>query len=508
MGRPVEVGTGAKGPPDDELYKRRIVRLFAVLLAYGVGALAFDLLRASELEWAAHQVHWPRFMALAVVLPITAAGASGMLGARSLRWVEPFVYLLVIAEVSAETVLSRAPLFEVDELAAVILFLRACFIPSTVRAHTLVGLLVTAAVAVSAWVHLDVNGGPLTPLLAHADGQEHFAFQTANVVISMLMYVAITAYVTHSIDALRERARGAAHLGQYVLEEKIGEGAMGEVWRAEHALLQRPTAIKLIRGNVGEVAAARFEREVRAASRLRHGNIVAVYDFGRADRDRVFYAMELLEGLTLQALVDRHGPMPAARALRFLDQLLGALDEAHRLGVVHRDVKPANVMVTRNGSDRDYLKLLDFGLVHLRRRKDDMARRLTSTGAITGTPLYMPPEIITGEGEPDGRTDLYSLGAVAYFLLTGQAPFEGTSATHVLLAHVQTTPTPPSARSEMPIGGDVDSLVLRALGKKPEERFSTAAEMRAALRACDCYGEWTDEKAAEWWSVHGSTRAA
>lgn len=490
---------------DDELYLGRVVRLFAVLLAYGAFALAVDLLRGPELAWAAHQAHWPRFMALAVVLPITAAGAARLISARAMRWIEPALYALIIAEVGAETIFSRAPLFEIDQLALIILFLRACFVPSSTIRHIAIGSMITAGVAIAAWLHLDLNGGPLTPLLASADGQEHPVFQTVNVTLAMLVYVGITSYVTHSIHSLRERARGAESMGQYVLEEKIGEGAMGEVWRARHALLQRPTAIKLIRGDVGEVAAARFDREVRSASQLRHTHVVAIYDFGRADSGRVFYAMELLDGMTLQQMVDRHGPMPAARAFAFVEQILGALDEAHRSGVIHRDVKPANVMITRNGSDYDFAKLLDFGLVHLKRAKHE--RKLTSTGTIAGTPLYMAPEIITGEGEPDGRTDLYSLGAALYFLLTGQPPFAGDSATKILLAHVQTEPTKPSERSEFPIDAEVDALVLRALEKDPADRFRNAAEMRTAVRACSCFGAWTEEMAKDWWSTHAPEKS-
>jgi eukaryotic-like serine/threonine-protein kinase len=259
--------------------------------------------------------------------------------------------------------------------------------------------------------------------------------------------------------------------------------------------------VKVIRGGVSPELLARFEREVRAAAQLTHANSVAIYDFGIADGGRVFYAMELLDGLTLEEMVERCGPMPAERVVHLLVQLLGALEEAHLLGIVHRDVKPANVMVIKNGTEHDFAKLLDYGLVHLQRRSEQNLA-LTAKGALAGTPLYMSPEMITGDEEIDGRTDLYALGAMAYYLLTGAPPFDGSNPTQVMLAHVTKRAAPPSERSELPVPSDLEAVVLRALEKRREARFQSASEMRAALRSCACSDQWSEERAAEWWRLN------
>jgi serine/threonine-protein kinase len=479
---------------DSALYARRMVQLYTVLVVYGAIALVVD--GVQNTTW----VHWPRLVALAGLIPVTFAAARGWLPTVVLRASEAVVYLVVVAETTAENVLSHAPAFGVAEPATVVLFLRACFIPSRAREQAIHAALLAAAVTLGAYTYLRVTGNDLNPFLA---GKSH-AVQLANVVVGGIVFGGITTYAAHTIGQLRTEVHDAQRMGQYVLESRIGAGGMGEVWRAQHALLQRPTAVKVIRGNVSAELVARFEREVRAAAQLTHANSVAIYDFGVADGGRVFYAMELLDGLTLEQMVEKGGPMPASRVVHLLSQLLGALEEAHLLGIVHRDVKPANVMVIKNGTEHDFAKLLDYGLVHLiRRGSDNLA--LTAKGERTGTPLYMAPEMITKDEQIDGRSDLYALGAAAYYLLTGVAPFEGQNATQVLLAHVTQRPLPPSQRSELGIPADVEAVILRALEKRPEKRFANAAEMRAALRKCACAGRWTEEMAAEWWRINAPT---
>lgn len=487
------------GAQDDALYRQRIVRLYAVIIAYGLLVLAVDLAQAPYLRWGG-RVYWPRLAALAVLGPLTLAGWKGWISVRLLRASEPLVYVTVLAEVTAELILSRSPLFLTDHPATVLLFLRACYIPSRARDQLIQGGVITAAVTASAYAYMRFVGRDLTPIFAGmAPGNA--LLQVGDVGVGAGALTGITAYMTASIDALRHEARDARRLGQYTLEEVIGQGGMGQVWRARHALLQRPTAVKVIRGDISPVIAARFEREVNAAAGLTHASSVAIYDFGVSEEGRFFYAMELLSGLTLEEMVERDGPMPAARMALLLVGVLGALDEAHALGLVHRDVKPANIMVTRNGTEHDFPKLLDYGLVHLKSRTPD-PRALTRDGSITGTPLYMAPELITGEPEPDGRTDLYALGAVGYFLLTGEAPFTGPNATQVMLSHVNKRPVPPSQRSELEVPADVEAVLMKALEKQPDARFATAGEMRDALQACACYGTWTEAKANAWWQTH------
>jgi serine/threonine-protein kinase len=310
---------------------------------------------------------------------------------------------------------------------------------------------------------------------------------------------AIAVYGAHRIEVLRQEVVAARRLGPYQLKKRLGAGGMGEVYLAEHVLLKRPCAVKLIRperaGNPAELQ--RFEREVRATSALTHPNTVQVFDYGHADDGTFYYAMEYLPGINLDELVVKHGPLPPARAIHLLRQLCGALAEAHAAGLIHRDIKPGNVIVGERGGRHDVVKLLDFGLVRSQSGGPDETR-LTQEGAIAGTPAFMSPEQAGGQPDLNGRSDIYSLGALAYFLLAGQAPFAGRSMIHVLLAHISEPPKPltdhcPDAPA------DLQAVVLRCLAKKPSERFSDVQSMEQALTACAAAGAWTEAEAAAWW---------
>jgi eukaryotic-like serine/threonine-protein kinase len=281
-------------------------------------------------------------------------------------------------------------------------------------------------------------------------------------------------------------------LGAYVLDRKIGEGGMGVVYKAIHTLLGRPAAIKLLAPErSGEVDLLRFEREVRLTSQLTHPNTIAVYDFGRTNDGSFYYAMEYVDGLDLQTLVERHGPQDPARVAHLLAQLAGALAEAHAAGLVHRDVKPANLMVCERGGVPDVLKVLDFGLV------ESVANDAPVSSHIVGTPLYLAPEAITAPETIDARSDLYAVGAVAYFLLTGVPPFAGNSVLEVCARHLSETPLPPSERR----GGippELDALILRCLAKSPAKRPESAAALRGALLALA--SDWTEERGARFWA--------
>jgi serine/threonine-protein kinase len=281
--------------------------------------------------------------------------------------------------------------------------------------------------------------------------------------------------------------RDAVRLGQYVLVERLGAGGMGEVHRAEHRLLRRPCAIKLIRpehaGNADVLR--RFEREVQATATLTHPNTIAIYDYGISDDGTFYYVMEYLPGDTLEQLVARDGPMDASRAIHVLRQIAGALHEAHGAGLTHRDIKPGNVMLGERGGVGDVAKLLDFGLVTARQTTGDAGdgaiSGITQMGTILGTPAYMSPEQCAGDQQPGPASDLYSLGALGYFLVTGRSPFEGRAPLQMMLAHL--SEAPPSARLLRPeLPSAFDALLQRSLAKRPEDRFASAQAMEQALR--------------------------
>jgi serine/threonine-protein kinase len=322
--------------------------------------------------------------------------------------------------------------------------------------------------------------------------------------VGMLMALAATAAVwgSHTMGHLRREAFEARQLNQYRLKRLLGEGGMGEVYLAEHLLLKRPCAIKLIRPDkAGDSRAlARFEREVQATARLTHLNTVEIYDYGRADDGTFYYVMEYLSGLHLGQLVELHGPLPAERVIHLLTQTCDALREAHAQGLVHRDIKPANVFAAHRGGVYDVAKLLDFGLVKPITSFSETA--LTLEGTITGSPLYMAPEQITGQGLVDARSDIYSLGVVAYYVLTGRPPFVSQQPMQVMLAHAAQEPVPPSHHvGDVP--EDLERVVLRCLEKDPEKRFQSAEEMRQALLECRAADGWTRETATRWWECHG-----
>lgn len=307
------------------------------------------------------------------------------------------------------------------------------------------------------------------------------------------------AGLARRLDAkVRAAANEVRQLGQYVLEDKIGEGGMGSVYRARHSMLRRPTAVKLLLPDrTSDVAVARFEREVQLTSQLNHPNTIAIYDFGRTPEGVFYYAMEFLEGLSLQALVARFGPQPDGRVIRIVRQVCGSLHEAHQLGLIHRDVKPANILLTQRGGLCDFVKLLDFGLVKAIDQRQQT--QLTAAHSVAGTPLYMSPESIRDADQVDARGDLYSLGAVAYFLLTGSPVFDAPSALEVFRHHVELSPVPPSQRSMTPISPKLESLVLRCLAKSPDDRPASAAELAEELATCPSAQPWTDADAERWW---------
>jgi serine/threonine-protein kinase len=322
-------------------------------------------------------------------------------------------------------------------------------------------------------------------------------------VVLPFLAVMVAVFGTYIIHSIRHEAFKAKQLGQYVLKTKLGAGGMGEVYRAEHQLLKRPCAVKLIRPHkVAEPAVlSRFEREVQATAKLTHWNSIEIYDYGHSDDGIFYYAMELLPGLSLDDLVKFHGPVPPARAVHFLRQACKALREAHAKGLIHRDIKPANIFAAERGGIYDVVKLLDFGLVHEQSgQSDDM--QLTQVGMFSGSPLYMCPEQKQSYHNLDARSDIYSLGAVAYFLLTGRPPFVGDNIYDIIAAHVRDPVTPPSELNPA-VPQDVELVVNRCLAKMPANRFQDVDTLEKALAACDCADKWSEEQAAAWWREKG-----
>ncbi len=315
-----------------------------------------------------------------------------------------------------------------------------------------------------------------------------------------LVAAVVATYGTHMINTVRREAFKARQLGQYRLLERLGGGGMGEVYKAEHVLLKRPCAIKLIKAENEADASAigHFEKEVKITARLTHWNTVEIYDYGRTDDGTFYYVMELLPGMSLEDLVGKYGPLPPSRVVHLLHQVCGALQEAHDVGLIHRDIKPANIFAAQRGGIYDVAKLLDFGLVKDTIETSGGGQKLPRQGSFSGTPLYMSPEQASAYDDVDGRADLYSLGAVAYHLLTGSPPFSGENLVELLTAHARREPPPPSTLN-LNVPEDLDQVVLRCLSKDPRQRFADAAALEQALAACACAGHWTAEMAAQWW---------
>ena len=373
--------------------------------------------------------------------------------------------------------------------------LRAVLIPSTTSRTLLVTAVAAAPTIAVAWiVHRDTSvrtgaGFPQTRLSV-----------TLYAAIWWLLQVVVATLTTRVIYGLRQRVREARQLGQYWLEQKLGEGGMGVVYRASHALLRRPTAVKLlVSERAGERAIERFEREVRLTARLTHPNTVTIYDYGRTPEGVFYYAMELLDGIDLEELVRTTGPLPPARACHILLQVAGALAEAHAIGLIHRDVKPANIMLCRQIGRADIAKLLDFGLV---RELDSADKTRSDIHTLTGMPLYMAPESIVNPHAVDGRADLYALAAVGYFLLVGAPVFEARTVVEVCGLHLHAVPVPPSERLGRSLPEALERAILRGLAKNPVDRFPSAEAFARELLFAQEGVIWTPEEAQAWWSRH------
>jgi serine/threonine-protein kinase len=382
---------------------------------------------------------------------------------------------------------------EISWIGAVVLMF-AAIVPSTPLKTGIVSLIA-------------VSMSPAAMLLARARGTWNFNPPTDALLMHYpdFLLAGVAVVISHVVTSLGQQVAKAREMGSYQLGELLGRGGMGEVYKATHRMLARPAAIKLIRPEMiaagdpagAQLAVQRFRREAEVAANLRSPHTVELYDFGVTDDQTLYFVMELLEGMDLQSLVQRHGPVESSRVIHIVRQTCASLEEAHERGLVHRDIKPANIHLGRLGLVYDFVKVLDFGLVKPIADRSIEQSLNTQAGLIIGTPGYMAPEMAFGD-RVDGRADLYALGCVTYYLLTGQQVFEGTTAMQIMSKHLQEAPVPPSERGAVRVPAALDALVLSCLAKKPEERPQSAAELARRLSAIDAE-PWTDLQAKDWW---------
>ena len=430
---------------------------------------------------------------------------------RSARWVHATEIVCLVLSCMAYGLMAAAipqpfrPDFTLLLVLGTTLIGRSVYIPSSWHRSLGIATLMGLELALSVYLAYRPIDRSFAASFAGMSGELGNPATTLGIVFgAMLWWVVLTllaASASAVIYGLRAEVGKVRQLGQYTLVKKIGQGGMGMVYEAKHAMLRRPTAIKLLLPDrVGEEGLARFEREVRATASLTHPNTIKVYDYGRTPDGLFYYAMEHIDGANLTQIVEAGGPLSPARTIHVLHQIAGALAEAHGTGLIHRDIKPDNVLLCEQGGIADVVKVVDFGLV---KQLDADPGRLTSEQAIMGTPLYMAPEVIQGRALDDGRSDLYALGAVAYFLLTGEDVFEGTSVIAICSKHLTEEPAPPSVRLGAPLPEDLEGLVMSCLAKDPAGRPAAARALERALEELDDFGRWTRDDASAWWREHG-----
>jgi hypothetical protein len=472
-----------------------IISLILIVLARGV--IDRPQLPANLLE------RWESVLDLAHLASFTLALGSLYLGAPSVKRLQltAFAVLAVSVVLVVFSMGVITPDYPPALMVSLLLFIPAAVIPWRVSYQAVLGIIAAATPALAQMLSYGLLPEAESYWAARG-GSAAFWNQVTVMTVGLIILAATSVLVTHTLYGLHRKARQAKRLGNYLIERELGKGGMGEVFIARHARMVRPSAVKVLRatGAFDADALARFEREVQVSSSLTHPNTITIYDYGRAERGTFYYAMEYLEGLDLKRLVERFGPLRPARTVYLLAQVCGSLAEAHAMGIVHRDLKPANIFVTQRGRLVDFVKVLDFGLARqVRTRGDD---GLTKTGLILGTPEYMAPEAVQNSDQIDTRADIYGLGAVAYFLLTGRPPFQSDSAVQLLIDHLKTPPRPPSELTELTIPPDLEEIILRCLAKRPEDRFQTAEELERALGVVPFDEPWTRETARAWWQLH------
>ena len=355
--------------------------------------------------------------------------------------------------------------------------------------------------------------GMLTVLLSKAAGltspDAPMSFFFVYYLFTTYLCAGIAFLIARTIYSFGKRYGKLREIGSYQLVKPLGEGGMGEVWVARHRMLARPAAIKLIKAEAlgtdpgsARTLVRRFEREAQATAALESYHTIDLHDFGVTEDGAFYYVMELLRGVNLETLIKKSGPIPAERAVYLLRQVCHSLGEAHEAGMIHRDIKPANIYTCRLGPDYDFVKVLDFGLVKTREEKESGGTELTAEGIAAGTPAYIAPEMALGKTDIDGRADIYALGCVGYWLLTGERVFKGDTPLATVVAHVQEAPVPPSQRTELEVPASIERVIMMCLEKDPAKRPQSAGELDLMLADCPLAEVWSSEKAREWWELN------
>ena len=482
-------------------------KLCGIILLFGVVfRVAFGLALGLPEHSIAHASLHKHAIAGLDFIAIYLVFRRGSYSLRTIRMVETLG--LLIGTAMATMMAFHVPIhikpehLTVISLAALV-FVRAVFVPS----RPLYTTVVTAAVGipllgVTYWnyaTRLDLSPGSIGALEWSAfEGVSPALLMTSVTAFNWAIIVLVCAATAKLLYGLRRQMRDARRLGQYTLERKLGAGGMGVVYEASHAMLRRPSALKLLpQDRAGARSIARFEREVQMTARLSHPNTVTIFDYGRTPEGVFYYVMELVDGATLQDLVEIDGPQPPERIVHILQQASGALAEAHGVGLIHRDIKPSNIMLSRRGGVPDWVKVLDFGLV--KEIDAEAGLSLSRADVITGTPQYMAPESIVDPTSVDARGDIYALGCVAYYLLTAEHLFDGATPMEVCIKHVSTAPTRPSERLGKPVDPGLEGLIMRCLDKDPLRRPASAVELQAAVAGLGLEG-WDG---TWWWDEFG-----
>ena len=493
-------------------------RLRTAAFALGFGFLIFSIWSLIQLWWEFPSNPGTTTLGVELATTFVLMGVAWWLSrlnqasANCLRWSEflifssPAASLLVMHYRDVVFLASNYSFIPHISMSGwlILIFTYNIFVPRSWRVVMTVCLIMASAPIIATAV----------AAIMHEDIQRSLMFDPSCIIEMVLILIATLSACLlglRMIAYLRGKVDEAKELGRYHLREKLGSGGMGDVYLAEHRLMKRPCAIKVIRPEkAGDPKSiARFEREVRSTSRLNHWNNVSIFDYGRTPDGKFYYVMEYLTGLSLQQMVKKRGPVSPGRAVYLLNQVCNALHEAHSIGLLHRDIKPANLMVTELGGSFDMIKLLDFGLVKsidpsIQNGEDT---DLTMAGSLTGSPLYMSPEQAMGNVSPDQRSDIYSLGGVAYFMLTGKPPFDAGPTLKILLAHLHEPAKAPSIERNpalIPPSPAFDDLILKCLDKSPENRFQSARELQTSLQQLPEYHDWDANKAESWWTSNCS----
>jgi serine/threonine-protein kinase len=500
----------SKGSYADEVSSLLRTRLAAVSLLFAVAYAV--LLVWHVIAWASHapsvwSLLFTRFLLSAIVAALLVSPIT-----LSLRWLRGLEFALfgglTLLVVASQYTVNLA-LMQRDDVLGMVAFIKNGVIQMVVM-MLIYGTFIPNNPRKVAWAVLAMALAPLLgvavltehPDVAEVVAQLRSVEQTGLNALFLLIAAGMAIYGSIVLNGLRTELHVARKFGQYQLVRKLGEGGMGEVYLAEHSLLKRPCALKLIKPEAGSdpIAMARFEREVQSAARLAHPNTIEVFDYGLTGDGTFYYVMEYLQGTSLADLVREHGPLPPGRVIYLFRQVCAGLAEAHGLGLVHRDLKPANLFVAVRGGESDVSKVLDFGLVKL--TKEPNAAMLSSDMTISGTPMFMAPEQTVGDRSLDFRADIYALGAMMYYSLTGQPPFTGENAFAIMMSHARDPVVPPSQVNPK-VPADLEQVVLRCLAKKPEDRYPSTKALGEALGNCGAASEWGANRAEAWWIAQG-----